>query len=104
MFTHDVSQLPEKYLCVLHAAFTMISHRVLPLGRRNVDVLCCHVLGVRRGSLQEAFRSSRVGRLMCHEHKVGVWRLCCVPPVRLMLAVEDIVLLRRSERKLDDGT
>lgn len=28
----------------LHAAF-IISHRVLPLVCRDVDVLCCHLLG-----------------------------------------------------------
>ena len=41
---HAMSQLPDKYLYALHAAF-IISHRVLPLVCRDVDVLCCHLLG-----------------------------------------------------------
>lgn len=42
---HAMSLSCQRNICMpLHAAF-MISHRVLPLVCRDVDVLCCHLLG-----------------------------------------------------------
>lgn len=75
----------------LHAAFT-ISHRVLPLVRRDADVLCCHLLGRETsgsGKCSEAVREelpSRLGGAWPREgYAVGAERHCRVPPLKLML-------------------
>lgn len=87
----------------LHAAF-IISHRVLPLVCRDVDVLCCHLLG--RETSEKCLRGIQECTCLGSDHVKAillVFSVTCVPPVRLMLDVEilNMSFFSGRGRKLD---